>query len=317
MIIDQKDVRRLKSLVLDIERQQVPWYLTDSALYAFFVENPHLLIGNHFDEHMRLSSSPKDAGLLTNLDLDLYANTPLSPKETADMKQSEAAVESPWWFSLPRLNFRTAAGRWATLISCPRFSPDYEFLCDLAFSFGFKGARQKRGRHSSYLYSVAEIRIALDDLVSRAEISAREPKNKRTILWTPRLWTLGEQERQRHLINSTLEPYFERWKESGMCFADLNPSEFEDLVGEVLFQAGLNVYKVRNAPQGGRDLIARGVLIPGEEPIEMAVEVKHRPLVDRPLVELALHQNQNYPALLFVTSGRFTAGVLEERMEQQ
>ena len=43
------------------------------------------------------------------------------------------------------------------------------------------------------------------------------------------------------------------------------------------------------------------MLIPGEEPIEMAVEVKHRAVVDRPQVQLALYQNRAYPALLFVT----------------
>jgi hypothetical protein len=45
----------------------------------------------------------------------------------------------------------------------------------------------------------------------------------------------------------------------------------------------------------------------------MAVEVKHRKVVDRPEVEMALHQNRRFPALLFVTSGRFTAGVLKEK----
>jgi hypothetical protein len=62
-----------------------------------------------------------------------------------------------------------------------------------------------------------------------------------------------------------------------------------------LFKAGLKVYKVREAPQGGRDLLARGVLVPGEEPLEMAVEVKHRRVVDRPEVQLALYQIEAIP----------------------
>ncbi len=49
----------------------------------------------------------------------------------------------------------------------------------------------------------------------------------------------------------------------------------------------------------------------------MAVEVKHRPIVDRPQVELALQQNKEYPALVFVTSGRFTAGVLQEKAKEE
>jgi hypothetical protein len=46
----------------------------------------------------------------------------------------------------------------------------------------------------------------------------------------------------------------------------------------------------------------------------MAVEVKHRGVVDRPEVQLALYQNRAYPALVFVTSGRFTAGVFKEKL---
>lgn len=45
----------------------------------------------------------------------------------------------------------------------------------------------------------------------------------------------------------------------------------------------------------------------------MAVEVKHKRIVDRPEVQLALYQNRGYPALVFVTSGRFTAGVFKEK----
>lgn len=109
----------------------------------------------------------------------------------------------------------------------------------------------------------------------------------------------------------------EQWRTTGVYLEDLNPSEFEDLVGELLFAAGLKIHMVREVPQGGRDLIARGTLIPDDEPVEMAIEVKHRRVVDRPQVQLALYQNRAYPALLFVTSGRFTAGVFKEKALEQ
>lgn len=59
--------------------------------------------------------------------------------------------------------------------------------------------------------------------------------------------------------------------------------------------------------------MARGELIPGQEPLTIAVEVKHRSVVDRPEIETALWQNRSFPALLFAISGRFTAGVFEEK----
>ena len=45
----------------------------------------------------------------------------------------------------------------------------------------------------------------------------------------------------------------------------------------------------------------------------MAVEVKHRRTIARLEIQKALWQNRQIPALLFVTSGRFTAGVLQEK----
>ena len=49
----------------------------------------------------------------------------------------------------------------------------------------------------------------------------------------------------------------------------------------------------------------------------MAVEVKHKSVVDRPDVQVALYQNKAYPALLFVTSGRFSAGVFKEKSREE
>jgi hypothetical protein len=74
----------------------------------------------------------------------------------------------------------------------------------------------------------------------------------------------------------------------------------------------MSIHVVRESPQGGRDIIARGQLIPHAEPVTIAVEVKHRPVVGRPEVQMALHQNRMFPALLFVTSGRFSGGVISE-----
>jgi hypothetical protein len=162
-------------------------------------------------------------------------------------------------------------------------------------------------------YNREDFKLVFESLISQLETMVELPRDKTAVLWTPKLWTAEEQLRQRSLLDASLAPHLERWRLSGICFDDLNPSEFEDLVGAVLLSAGLKIYKVRESPQGGRDLIARGTLIPGEEPLEMAVEVKHRRVVDRPEVQLALYQNRVYPALLFVTSGRFSAGVFDEK----
>jgi hypothetical protein len=63
---------------------------------------------------------------------------------------------------------------------------------------------------------------------------------------------------------------------------------------------------------GGRDILARGELIPGE-PTVLAVEVKHKGLVGIDEVASRLYRNREFPAMLFATSGRFSAGVVREK----
>jgi len=314
MLITRQDVNRLKAIIHDIRAGMIPENIEASVLFAFLSETPHLLMMDKFDEHMQKSPSEPDWRAL-----DFLLNT-----------NKGSAMEPE--FGLPLLEFRVPSGRWSTLIAVPHF---YDTPADddyLVFSFGLRQALDvmlrvngKRGEEEfrelvdGLTVDVDEhsLDLQFDQFVADVESRVAQPREQVSVLWTPKLWLPAEQARQRALLDLSLGPHFEKWKSSGIHFDDLNPSEFEDLVGEVLLSAGLKIYKVRHAPQGGRDLIARGTLIPGEEPIEMAVEVKHRSIVDRPQVELALHQNKAYPALVFVTSGRFTAGVLQEKAKEE
>lgn len=321
MIIKREELERFKSLLLDAKNGILPKELIPPAVFAFFTENPHLLMRDTFDEHMRTAWSREVL-------------------EAADQLNADDDV-----FKFPALEFRIPSGRWANLIrieelprntyGCVMFAflrGDFHqrlaavsksFASALAIKTDPEAAERDDEKWDDIMYSaqqevMAELArdwfmLPLDSLVADLENRVAKPREERAILWTPRIWSPTEQDRQRVLLEASLAPHFKQWTQKGLCFDDLKPSEFEDLVGEVLLQTGLKVYKVREHPQGGRDLIARGVLIPGEEEIEMAVEVKHKSVVDRPEVELALYQNRGYPALLFVTSGRFTAGVFEEK----
>lgn len=257
-----------------------------------------------------------------------------------DRVTSGPAVAFKRFALLPELRFRTASGRWATLVQFPGVDGTSEYLegfDDLLFSFklsqvisDFKrlledGQEEEDSGEAEDAYALTiqewateivtdSISVPFGDFVAALRRQIKAPRIRPSTLWSPRIWAPREQERQRLLVDGVLRPHLNRWAVTGLCLQDLNPSEFEDLVAELLFKAGLKVYKVRESPQGGRDLIARGTLIPDEEPLEMAVEVKHRGVVDRPEVQLALYQNRAYPALVFVTSGRFTAGVFKEKL---
>jgi hypothetical protein len=90
----------------------------------------------------------------------------------------------------------------------------------------------------------------------------------------------------------------------------------EEIVGELLRGMGLEVVITPRSRDGGRDVVARGELIPGE-PTLFAVEVKHKPVVTISDLRNALWANRQFPALLFATSGRFSAGIYRERRQNE
>lgn len=91
--------------------------------------------------------------------------------------------------------------------------------------------------------------------------------------------------------------------------------ELEEIIGELLRKRGLQVYLTPRTRDGGRDIVARGELIPGE-PSTIAIEVKHKSVVGLADIQRSLYANRNFPALLLATSGRFSAGVIAEKKQE-
>ena len=88
--------------------------------------------------------------------------------------------------------------------------------------------------------------------------------------------------------------------------------DLEEIVAELLRARGMKVHVTPRSRDGGRDIVATGELIPGE-PAVLAVEVKQKPVVGIGDLRAALWANRKFPALLFATAGRFSAGVFRER----
>lgn len=155
------------------------------------------------------------------------------------------------------------------------------------------------------LPSVAEIIVSAQKYVGN-------PLADPTLFVSPKLWTPYSQAREKNMLQKAAHEIIGELQQQKIELKAIKWQTFEEIVAEVLRAQGMEIHIVRENPQGGRDIIARGQLIPGVEPVTIAVEVKHREVVDRPLIQQALHQNRHFPALLFVTSGRFTAGVIDE-----
>ena len=64
MLILAHELQRLESLLDDIEGEILPPDLAVEALFAFFSENPHLLMQETFDEHEQRFLDSKEAEAL-------------------------------------------------------------------------------------------------------------------------------------------------------------------------------------------------------------------------------------------------------------
>lgn len=153
---------------------------------------------------------------------------------------------------------------------------------------------------------------SFDTIYASAEKYIDNPLLDPTVFVSPRLWTPAAQEREKLFLQESSLHIIRSLQAETRDLESLHWREFECIVAEVLRARGMEIHMADQVPQGGRDIIARAELVPGGEIITIAVEVKHRDVIDRPLVQQALQQNSHFPALLYVTSGRFTTGVLRE-----
>ena len=151
-----------------------------------------------------------------------------------------------------------------------------------------------------------------NSIIDNLQALCDSPQLDPTLFVSPRLWTPSRQRTQMEALRDSAIPIIQELQRGDLELCALDWRQLEEIVAELLRRKGLDIHVVKENPQGGRDIVARGELVPGAELVTIAVEVKHRRYVDRPEVQKALHQNRMFPALMFVTSGRFSAGVLRE-----
>jgi restriction system protein len=102
----------------------------------------------------------------------------------------------------------------------------------------------------------------------------------------------------------------------GKALREIRPRQLEELIAELLRDQGMEIHITPETRDGGRDVIARGEFIQGE-PMVLAVEVKQKSVVGIQDLYNSLKPNEDYPALLLATSGRFSAGVIQEKKRRR
>jgi restriction system protein len=88
---------------------------------------------------------------------------------------------------------------------------------------------------------------------------------------SPRLWTPAQQDLQKTLLQSSTRQILEALKAERCRLSDLHWKQFEELVAEILRSQGMEIHLVREAPQGGRDIIARTQMVATGEVLTVAV----------------------------------------------
>lgn len=187
---------------------------------------------------------------------------------------------------------REEGGAWYWLHESPYMGGEFRFI-------SLRNVREGLDIPFNYVMK------ALEDTIENPLTSFRS-------IISPCLWTPESQKTKNILLRDASQDIIKALAIEECTFSDLNWRQFENIIAEILREKGITIHKVVERPQGGKDLIVRGELIPGE-PMYMAVEIKHSDKVGVGQIRSALKATEYYPALLFVTSGRFTSGVIKEK----
>jgi len=152
----------------------------------------------------------------------------------------------------------------------------------------------------------------VEDWLKALEREAATPDDRTSSLLLPSLWTPAALETRDLQLTSAVSGLLQGFRGEGVDLRSVHWRDLEELVAELLRAQGLQVQVTPRSADGGRDILARGELVPGE-PTTLAVEVKQMAVVGVDEIRSALYANRKFPIVLMATAGRFSAGVLRER----
>jgi hypothetical protein len=309
MIIEPEEIHRFEAayrefrasrvgMIIKIQQNHGTWRL-GPGIKELEQNLPSMLVPCGFEQVLHWADFPRPANLPENTYRDLLRMVPFLRNKSGDWLHPKLPP-----FDLHAPLFGVPLEDMAALLrghSISRTDDDNKFIVD--------------GK-DVVIHPVPMV-SSMEEVIERAWAVAKTPPDTKTLVISPRFWSPGRQRQELDAIQATASAVMTAARSKVLTLEDLAWKQLEELVAYILSERGLKIHLVTESPQGGRDIIARGELIPGFEPLTIAVEVKHRSIVDRPDVQKALWQNRQFPALLFVTSGRFSSGVTDERNQAE
>jgi hypothetical protein len=256
-----------------------------SPLPAFFARSPHLLMALGFDEHVTLTGwhhrvHPCSPDHETAMRYGIDTGDLCYPIESA-----YRAIDTGAWYIFDG---------WIE----PGLFSETEDL-------HFLGPATEHNR----LFPVSRWLERLQTFLNRPDPAPHA-------LWSPHRWTPAAKAERREALKGAVSPILGALRDRSLELRSLHWRELELVVAELLATRGFCVDVTPRGSDGGRDVIACGELVPGE-PMRIAIEVKQKPVVGLGDVQRALRANDDYPALLIATAGRFSAGVIHEKTRER
>ncbi len=291
MIIDRADIMKFETEWIRCDPANDPYQLR--LFMSWLSENPQVFMAAGFQEFVPISQIIELVG-------DLYYFGVIDKE-------------------LPL--FRTLEGSWIHLYSCGQSKRQrWE-------GYRIEALKSGLAQHIDWLVENGDIEAPIEietfeqaheslpcfnSIVAAASALVDNPLMDKTKFVSPRLWTLGNQMQEKLILENSTRDILKSLQSEEKTIEDLHWKQLEEIVAEILRAQGMEIHLVRESPQGGRDILGRTKMSATGELLTIAVEVKHRSVVNRPDVELALQQNAHFPALMFVTSGVFSTGVIQE-----
>ena len=286
MIINKKDIRELDEYLdgfrlFESGKVREP----DIPSVVFFGERPHLLLPVGFDESQSIADPEGTDDYWATM--SQYSSFEEHLAALTEARYGIAGVD--FTFGVEWLYRRSSTGAW----------------------YWFEGLESNqllfRGPPAD-----PQLHISVDDLYRRIRTLSKSPDSATRALWLPSIWTPRFQEETRQFLTRQVSGLLKEIYKEGKALRDIRPRQLEELIAELLRDRQMEIHVTPETRDGGRDVIARGEWIPGE-PMVLAVEVKQKPVVGVQDLYSSLKANEDFPVLLLATSGRFSAGVIQEK----
>lgn len=289
MIIQKDDIYDLERQIDEYSKHDIEWLdYYDFDPVKYFGEHPYLLFPLDFSENRKLYFHD----YLWDFEYE-YEKT--IDYELKHREIEKAIIETELF--IKRMGFDRN-------IEFMNRDLEYAFKNDLNGSwYWFDGIDNNELYFNGYINK----NIPIHELLKKLYDLLDKPDNNPHSIIYPRSF-LDFNDRFVNNFNYNIIESIKKIQKNEISLTDINPFEFEDIIAELLINSGLQIHKTPRTRDGGRDIVARGEIVPGF-PILMAVEVKKKNTVNIDDVRNALYANRNYPKIMIVTSGRFSAGV--------